>query len=54
MMILGNDIHAKLRRLRDRTERQLQDFLEVLEQIEAHQAGGRPSRSGTVRAVLPR
>lgn len=57
MMILGNDIHARLRRLRDRTERQLQDFLEVLEQVEAHQhaPGGRPSsRSGTVRSVLPR
>jgi len=55
MMILGNDIHAKLRRLRDRTERQLQDFLEVLEQVEAHTAGDRrASRSGTVRAVLPR
>src|SRR3954453_9755969 len=54
MMILGNDIHPKLRRLRDRTERQLQDFPEVLEQIEAREAGGRPSRSGTVRAVLPR
>ena len=55
MMIVGNDIHAKLRRLRDRTERQLQDFLEVLEQVEAHAAGGRPSpRSGTVRSVLPR
>src|SRR3954467_7237923 len=55
MMIAGNDIHARLRRLRDRTERQLQDFLDVLEQIEA--ADARPSsgtRSGTVRAVLPR
>jgi biopolymer transport protein ExbB len=52
--LLGTVVHAKLRRLRDRTERQLQDFLEVLEQIEAHQSGGRPSRSGTVRAVLPR
>ena len=31
MMIVGNDIHARLRRLRDRTERQLQDFLELLE-----------------------
>ena len=47
MMILGNDIHAKLRRLRDRTERQLQDFLEVLEQ----RRGPRPP-SG--RAVVPR
>ena len=55
MMIVGNDIHAKLRSLRDRTERQLQDFLEILEQLEA--PAGRPSsssRSGTVRAVLPR
>src|SRR5438270_5814214 len=35
MMILANDIHAKLRRLRDRTERQLQEFLEDLEAVEA-------------------
>ncbi len=55
MMIVGNDIHAKLRRLRDRTERQLQDFLEVLEQIEnSSPRSGSSSRSGTVRAVLPR
>jgi biopolymer transport protein ExbB len=55
MMIVGNDIHAKLRSLRDRTERHLQDFLEILEQIEG--SGPRKdsgSRSGTVRAVLPR
>ncbi len=55
MMIVGNDIHARLRRLRDRTERQLQDFLEVLEDVENH---GRPaaagSRPGAGRAVLPR
>lgn len=53
MMILGNDIHAKLRGLRDRTERELQDFLEILESLDAEK---RPagSRSGTVRAVLPR
>lgn len=31
MMLVGNDVHARLRRLRDRTERQLQDFLEILE-----------------------
>ena len=31
MMMIGNDVHAQLRRLRDRTERQLQDFLEILE-----------------------
>ncbi|SIO32173.1 biopolymer transport protein ExbB [Singulisphaera sp. GP187] len=55
MMILGNDIHAKLRRLRDRTERQLQDFLEILEQLENQGQRSAPSsRSGTVRAVLPR
>jgi len=55
MMILGNDIHAKLRRLRDRTERQLQEFIDVLEQAEppAHRPG-QAGRSGTVRAVLPR
>ena len=29
MMLIGNDVHAELRRLRDRTERQLQDILEV-------------------------
>jgi biopolymer transport protein ExbB len=56
MMIAGNDIHAKLRRLRDRTERQLQDFLEILEAVEAASGprGTAGSRSGTVRAVLPR
>jgi biopolymer transport protein ExbB len=55
MMILGNDIHAKLRRLRDRTERQLQEFLDVIEQTEpAEKRQGAASRSGTVRAVLPR
>ena len=31
MMLIGNDMHGRLRRLRDRTERQLQDFFEVLE-----------------------
>jgi biopolymer transport protein ExbB len=31
MMLIGNDVHARLRRLRDRTERQLQDVLEILE-----------------------
>src|SRR5206468_9774762 len=35
MMILGNDIHARPRRPRDRTERQLQDFIEVIEESEA-------------------
>ena len=50
MMILGNDIHAKLRKLRDVTERQLGDFIEVLEQAEA--PTGRPARAGRDRAVL--
>lgn len=55
MMILGNDIHAKLRRLRDRTERQLQDFLEVLEHLEGAGPRGAPgARPGPARAVLPR
>jgi biopolymer transport protein ExbB len=31
MMLIGNDVHARLRRLRDRTERQLQDVLEFLD-----------------------
>ncbi|MBX6316668.1 MAG: MotA/TolQ/ExbB proton channel family protein [Isosphaeraceae bacterium] len=52
MMILGNDIHARLRALRDRTERQLQDFLEILEGLEAQAGRGRGSKSGTIRAVL--
>ena len=34
MMLIGNDVHARLRRLRDRTERQLQEVLEILEQLE--------------------
>ncbi|GAC1323482.1 MAG: hypothetical protein NVSMB14_17200 [Isosphaeraceae bacterium] len=55
MMIVGNDMHAKLRHLRDVTERQLGDFLEIMEHVE-NPAGRAPgaSRSGTVRAVLPR
>jgi biopolymer transport protein ExbB len=52
LMILGNDVQAKLRRLRDRTERQLSDFLEILEQQEA-QGGGR-ERGSRSRVVLPR
>src|SRR3954469_6854423 len=42
MMIIGNDIHAKLRKLRDRTERELQDFLDVIEQVEAASARNTP------------
>ena len=51
MMIFGNDIHAKLRHLRDMTERQLGDFLEILEAIEARD--GKPvGRTDKARAVL--
>jgi biopolymer transport protein ExbB len=35
MMLIGNDVHARLRRLRDRTERQLQDVLELVEADQA-------------------
>jgi biopolymer transport protein ExbB len=56
LMIVGNDIHAKLRHLRDQTERQLQDFLEVLEDVENHnRPGGAHARpASSARAVLPR
>jgi biopolymer transport protein ExbB len=55
MMIIGNDVHARLRALRDITERQLQDFLEVLEELEARTGRQHAAaRSGAVRAVLPR
>ena len=51
MMIAGNDIHAKLRHLRDMTERQLGDFIEILEAIEARD--GKPlGRADKSRAVL--
>jgi biopolymer transport protein ExbB len=50
LMLVGNDVHARLRRLRDRTERQLHDFLEILEEMEVR--AGRPRSSGTMRAVL--
>ncbi len=53
MMIAGNHIHGRLRIMRDRTERQLQDFLELLEASEPA-AGRAAQRSGTHRAVLPR
>jgi biopolymer transport protein ExbB len=55
LMIVGNDIHAQLRRLRDQTERQLHGVIEIIEDLESK--SGRPaprSGSGTVRAVLPR
>jgi biopolymer transport protein ExbB len=51
MMVLGNDIHAKLRHLRDMTERQLGDFMEILEAIEARD-GRAAARAEKSRAVL--
>ena len=51
MMIAGNDIHAKLRNLRDMTERQLGDFIEILEAIEARE-GKAVGRTEKPRAVL--
>ena len=60
MMILGNDVHAKLRHLRDVTERRLQDFLEILEDLETRNApraaapAQAPGRASSGRAVLPR
>lgn len=48
MMIAGNDIHAKLRLLRDRTERQLGDFIEILERLEPSAR----SKSSSARTVL--
>ena len=51
LMILGNDIHAKLRHLRDLTEKQLQDFLEVLEEVENPNRTPGQARS-TAKAVL--
>jgi biopolymer transport protein ExbB len=52
MMILGNDVHAKLRALRDRTERHLQDFLEVLEELEGR--SGSRAKPGARTSVLNR
>ena len=58
VMIVANDIHARLRSLRDQTERQLQDFLEVLETAETpapRPAGSsRAASANAGRAVLPR
>ncbi len=42
LMLVGNDVHARLRQLRDRTERQLHDFLEILEELEVRAGRPRP------------
>ena len=52
IMIVANDLHAKLRALRDQTERHLQDFLEILEAAE-NTSPTRASRPAG-RAVAPR
>ncbi len=44
LMIMGNDAQGRLRKLRDKTERHLSDFLEVFEQAEPR---GRPSSRTT-------
>lgn len=56
LMIVGNDIHARLRRLRDRTERQLHEVIDILETLEQNPGAplARPSAPGSARAVLPR
>ncbi len=46
MMIFGNDVHARLRRLRDRTERQLHDVLEIIENLEPPASPSRPPGRG--------
>jgi biopolymer transport protein ExbB len=58
MMLIGNDVHARLRKLRDRTERQLQEVLEILEQLESPGHGTAPRtprpEHGAARAAAPR
>jgi biopolymer transport protein ExbB len=58
MMLIGNDVHARLRRLRDRTEKQLQEVLEILEPLESQghlqPARGTRAESGATRATSPR
>lgn len=57
IMILANDIHARLRKLRDTTERQLQDFLEVMEAAEPPSSAPRSARTAPAspgRAAVPR
>jgi biopolymer transport protein ExbB len=53
MMLIGNDVHARLRKLRDRTERQLQDLLEILEPLE-NQGPSPVSRGVRSEIVTPR
>jgi len=54
MMLVGNDVHARLRRLRDRTEKQLQEVLDALEPEDARrdkeaEAARRAERTASAR-----
>lgn len=54
MMVVGNDFHARLRRLRDRTEKQLQGVLDALEPEDPRRekdrdAGRRTERTASAR-----
>jgi biopolymer transport protein ExbB len=49
LMVIGNDAAARLRRLRDQTERQLSDFLEVLEQADSARAARAAARAPAAR-----
>jgi biopolymer transport protein ExbB len=53
MMLIGNDVHARLRKLRDRTERQLHEVLEVLEPLESP-APAQPIRGGRTESMASR
>ncbi len=53
MMLVGNDFHARLRRLRDRTEKQLQEVLDALEPEEPRkdkEPAPRPERAAAARS----
>lgn len=54
LMVIGNDALNRIRTLRDRTERQLQDFIEILEHAEAAQNTRTARAASTARAAAPR
>lgn len=51
LMVVGNDILNRLRRLRDQTENQLQDFVDALEQVEAQARATRPPARPVARGA---
>jgi biopolymer transport protein ExbB/TolQ len=55
LIMFANDLQTRMRHLRDQTERQLGEYLEVAEQLEG--SGGRApataGRAASGRAVLP-